>query len=126
MEAFTNVITVWHGSMLPYQNFPEVGGRFVSEFGMEAFPHRATIEQFIVDEDEMYPQSLTMDFHNKARDHERRLGTYILENFRIKSDFQVGRWKFSASMLKLALQFANCTYFVRHTYISLRLYNPTL
>ncbi|OOO13015.1 glycoside hydrolase family 2 immunoglobulin domain protein beta-sandwich [Aspergillus oryzae] len=79
---------IWHGSMLPYQNFPEVGGRFVSEFGMEAFPHRATIEQFIEDEDEMYPQSLTMDFHNKARDHERRLGTYILENFRIKSDFQ--------------------------------------
>ncbi|GAB1194533.1 hypothetical protein APSETT444_003779 [Aspergillus pseudonomiae] len=32
-----------------------------------------------------------MDFHNKARDHERRLGTYILENFRIKSDFQIAQ-----------------------------------
>ena len=93
--------------MLPYQNFPEVGGRFVSEFGMEAFPHRATIEKFIEDEDELYPQSLTMDFHNKARDHERRLGTYILENFRVKSDFQVGGWRFSTSMQNQALQSAN-------------------
>ncbi|KAE8377273.1 glycoside hydrolase superfamily [Aspergillus bertholletiae] len=38
-------IPLWHGAMLPYQSFPEVGGRFVSEFGMEAFPHRATIAQ---------------------------------------------------------------------------------
>ncbi|KAF7593620.1 hypothetical protein BBP40_011138 [Aspergillus hancockii] len=59
-----------------------------SEFGMEAFPHLATIKEFISDEEEMHPQSLTMDFHNKARDHERRLGTYILENFRLKSDLQ--------------------------------------
>jgi beta-mannosidase len=81
--------------MLPYQSFPKVGGRFVSEFGMEAFPQIATIKQFINDEDEMYPQSLTMDFHNKARDHERRLGTYILENFRIKSDLQVSRSRIS-------------------------------
>ena len=126
IEVFANVNTVWHGTMLPYQNFPEVGGRFVSEFGMEAFPHRATVEKFIEDEDEMHPQSLTMDFHNKARDHGRRLGTYILENFRVKSDLQVGKGKFSTSILSRELQNANSTCFISHTCISLKLYNPTL
>lgn len=38
----------------------------------------------------MYSQSLTMDFHNKADFHERRLATYVFENFQISSlDFKV-------------------------------------
>ncbi|KAL2815174.1 glycoside hydrolase superfamily [Aspergillus granulosus] len=79
---------IWHGTMQPYQNLPSMGGRFVSEFGMEAYPHMHTIDSFIDNSDEKYLQSLTMDFHNKARDHERRLGSYILQNFRIKQDFK--------------------------------------
>ncbi|KAE8145304.1 glycoside hydrolase superfamily [Aspergillus avenaceus] len=79
---------VWHGAMLPYQDFPKIGGRFVSEFGMEALPHIPTIEQFVQTAEEMYPQSQTMDFHNKASGHERRLGTYILENFQVRPDLQ--------------------------------------
>lgn len=76
--------------MRGYQNFGNMGGRFNSEFGMEAYPHMSTIKDFISDENEMYSQSLTMDFHNKANDHERRLATYVLENFRISSlDFKV-------------------------------------
>ncbi|KAH8697483.1 glycoside hydrolase superfamily [Talaromyces proteolyticus] len=80
---------VWHGIMRPYQTYEQIGGRFNSEFGMEAFPHMSTIMRFVSDPKEMYSQSLTMDFHNKARGYERRLGGYILENFRVSTtDFK--------------------------------------
>lgn len=69
-----------------------MGGRFNSEFGMEGYPHISTIKAFISDESEMHAQSLTMDFHNKANFHERRLATYVHENFRVSSaDFKVSR-----------------------------------
>lgn len=68
--------------MRPYQDFGQIGGRFNSEFGMESFPHLSTIDQFLTEDYEKHPQSATMDFHNKARDHEHRLATYIRNNFR--------------------------------------------
>lgn len=74
---------VWHGDMRPYQCLPNMGGRFVSEFGMEAYPHLDTINQFITNLKERYPGSRTLDFHNKAIGHERRLLTYVGENFRL-------------------------------------------
>lgn len=37
----------------------------------------------------MHGQSVTMDFHNKADGQERRIATYVLENFRQTSDFEV-------------------------------------
>lgn len=80
---------VWHGTMEPYQKLGSMGGRFNSEFGMEAFPHMHTIDSFIDEPEERFHQSLTMDFHNKASGHERRLGTYILENFGVKQDLKV-------------------------------------
>ncbi|KAL3441821.1 glycoside hydrolase superfamily [Aspergillus insuetus] len=79
---------VWHGTMQPYQNLASMGGRFVSEFGMEGYPHMHTVDTFFDNPDEKYLQSLTMDFRNKARDHERRLGSYIMQNFKIKQDFK--------------------------------------
>lgn len=30
-----------------------------------------------------------MDFHNKADGHERRIATYLVENFRTKTDLEV-------------------------------------
>jgi beta-mannosidase len=79
---------VWHGTMEPYQRLAEMGGRFISEFGMEAYPHIATIEQCITRAEDRYPGSMAMDFHNKAIGHERRLITYIAENFRIRYDLE--------------------------------------
>ncbi|KAH8822589.1 glycoside hydrolase [Flagelloscypha sp. PMI_526] len=35
---------VWGGKELPYQKYDEMGGRFVSEFGMPAFPSMETIK----------------------------------------------------------------------------------
>ncbi|KAF2665640.1 putative beta-mannosidase [Microthyrium microscopicum] len=73
---------VWHGTQEKYQIFDTLGGRFNSEFGMEAFPHIGTIKAYCTNPDELYPQSRTLDFHNKADRHERRIATYLVENFR--------------------------------------------
>ncbi|OAQ62945.1 beta-mannosidase [Pochonia chlamydosporia 170] len=80
---------VWHGSQEKYQNFDKLVGRFVSEFGMEAFPSIKTIEAFLPkgkDDPERFAQSSTVDFHNKAAGHERRLALYLVENIRYTPD----------------------------------------
>jgi beta-mannosidase len=71
--------------MRPYQSYGKIGGRFNSEFGMEACPHLSTIDQFISDPKEKYPQSLTMNLHNKAVLHERRMVSYVTENLEIEN-----------------------------------------
>jgi beta-mannosidase len=75
---------LWNGEAKPWQLLPQMGGRFVSEFGMVAYPHVDTIERFVTDPAERYAGSQTMDFHNKAVMHERRLLTYVGENFRME------------------------------------------
>lgn len=80
---------VWHGSQEKYQNFDKLVGRFVSEFGMEAFPSVKTIDAFLPkgkDDPDRYPQSSTIDFHNKADGHERRIALYLVENMRYAPD----------------------------------------
>ncbi|KAL4955077.1 glycoside hydrolase superfamily [Aspergillus filifer] len=79
---------VWHGTQEKYQIFDTLGGRFNSEFGMEAFPHMATIEHFVENEEDKYPQSHVLDFHNKADGHERRIATYLVENLRTATDLE--------------------------------------
>ncbi|KAJ1565702.1 hypothetical protein HK096_011578 [Nowakowskiella sp. JEL0078] len=77
---------VWHGSQKPYQQYCDLGARFVSEFGMQGHPHLATVAKYFGSnsDDEKYPQSYTMDHHNKASGGDRRIGIYIVEN--IKTD----------------------------------------
>ncbi|KAL4930395.1 beta-mannosidase [Aspergillus undulatus] len=79
---------VWHGTQEKYQIFDTLGGRFNSEFGMEAFPHIATIDHFVENEADKYPQSHVLDFHNKADGHERRIATYLVENLRTATDLE--------------------------------------
>ncbi|KAK8182749.1 putative beta-mannosidase [Phyllosticta citribraziliensis] len=79
---------VWHGSQEKYQIFDTLGGRFNSEFGMEAFPHIDTIKHYVTDDSQLYPQSHMLDFHNKADGHERRIATYLVENFRTVTDLE--------------------------------------
>ncbi|KAK5102191.1 hypothetical protein LTR70_004493 [Exophiala xenobiotica] len=79
---------VWHGTQEKYQIFDSLGGRFNSEFGMEAFPHIATIKSFVENEEDLYPQSYVMDFHNKADGHERRIATYLVENVRTATSLE--------------------------------------
>ncbi|KAF2461876.1 glycoside hydrolase superfamily [Lineolata rhizophorae] len=81
-------VAVWHGTQEKYQIFDTLGGRFNSEFGMEAFPHIDTIRYYCTDEAQLYPQSHMLDFHNKADGHERRIATYLVENFRTVTDLE--------------------------------------
>ncbi|KAF3071314.1 Beta-mannosidase B [Daldinia childiae] len=77
---------IWHGAMNRYQETYLLSGRFISEFGMEAYPHLETIRDMIKDPQQQYPGSMMMDFRNKAIDHERRMITYVAENFLVKYD----------------------------------------
>ncbi|KAJ8295510.1 Beta-mannosidase B [Rhodotorula toruloides] len=82
-EGDVHVWDVWHGSQLPYQEYGQLSGRFVSEFGMQGAPDIRTVDAFLAsDTSERFAQSRTMDAHNKAAGHERRLATYITENIR--------------------------------------------
>lgn len=80
---------VWHGTQEKYQNFDKLCGRFVSEFGMQAFPNIKTIDSYLPrgkDDPDRYPQSSTIDHHNKADGHERRIALYLVENMRYGPD----------------------------------------
>ncbi|EXJ87683.1 beta-mannosidase B [Capronia coronata CBS 617.96] len=79
---------VWHGTQEKYQIFDSLGGRFNSEFGMEAFPHLATIKSFVEKKEDLFPQSHVLDFHNKADGHERRIATYLVENVRTATQLE--------------------------------------
>ncbi|KAL8842615.1 MAG: hypothetical protein Q9176_002572 [Flavoplaca citrina] len=71
------------GDIHQWNDWDKLGGRFVSEFGMEAFPSISTIDSYLPngkDDQDRYAQSSTVDFHNKAVGHERRLATYLVEN----------------------------------------------
>ncbi|KAL2828378.1 beta-mannosidase B [Aspergillus pseudoustus] len=74
---------VWHGTQEKYQRFNQIGGRFNSEFGLASFPVLETVRGIVTQPQDLYPQSRVLDFHNKADGHERRIATYIAENFRI-------------------------------------------
>lgn len=90
VDATIGDIHQWNmwGTLDPYQRLPEMGGRFVSEFGMEAYPHVATLEGCITQGSDRQPGSMAMDFRNKAVLHERRLLSYVAENFRVRYDLE--------------------------------------
>ncbi|KAI0952282.1 hypothetical protein AcV7_008145 [Taiwanofungus camphoratus] len=80
---------VWHGSQEPWHNWDILSGRFVSEFGMEAYPDIRTVDYWLgADKSERYPQSRTMNSHNKADGFERRLELYLVENFKHAFDME--------------------------------------
>ncbi|KAK5990024.1 Beta-mannosidase B [Cladobotryum mycophilum] len=77
---------IWHGAMNKYQEVDNLGGRFVSEFGMIAYPHLSTTRRMTADPSQLYPGSMALDFHNKAIGHERRMMSYVVDNFRPRHD----------------------------------------
>ncbi|HEU4741816.1 MAG TPA: glycoside hydrolase family 2 protein [Meiothermus sp.] len=82
---------VWHGAMYPYSQYRRFEGRFVSEFGMQAFPSRAVLEAAIPPP-ERFPQSRTVEHHNKAwsgfPDGHRRLAVYLADTLRTPVDLE--------------------------------------
>ncbi|EGV63053.1 glycosyl hydrolase [Yamadazyma tenuis] len=90
---------VWHGSQEKYQDWYKLGGRFVSEFGMEALPSRKTYEACITDKSELYPQSYLVDFHNRSDGFERRLALYVIENIKVEGlDFD--SWIYATQLMQ--------------------------
>jgi beta-mannosidase len=81
-----HIWTIWRG-LVPYQDYPKFAGRFVSEFGMESFPDIRTIRTF-TPEEELYPQSRTLDHHNKNVGGPARIASYLAENFRVPGDLE--------------------------------------
>ncbi|KZV98784.1 glycoside hydrolase family 2 protein, partial [Exidia glandulosa HHB12029] len=82
---------VWGGAgiMEYYQNYDVLGGRFVSEFGIPAFPDIRTVDYWLNgDTSQRYSQSKTNAQHNKAGAHERRFAILMNENFRLTNDFE--------------------------------------
>ena len=66
-----------------------MGGRFVSEFGLEAFPSLKTIDYFVPKKVDRYAQSRVVEFHNKFEGQDRRIASYVAENFRAVADLEV-------------------------------------
>lgn len=86
--------------MNKYQEVSLLGGRFVSEFGMEAYPHLSTLNRMITVPSQRYPGSMLMDHHNKAIGHERRMMTYIVENFLIPPHLSLGVYTHLTQMVQ--------------------------
>ena len=88
----------------PYQRYPEISGRFVSEFGLKAYPTLKTIKEFILDPLERYPQSRMMDAHMKssskstwARDN-RTIALYLVEN--IRHGFKMEQYAYASQFIQ--------------------------
>ncbi len=64
----------------PYQEFPNMGGRFVSEFGMQALPSRRTTEEYFLDEDvaERKVEGEVVRWHNKSDGAEDKLKRSVI------------------------------------------------
>ena len=69
---------VWHRDMAAYQDYPAYQGRFVSEFGMAAFPDLATVQAAAPGETDW--RSPLIQHHQKADQGDERINSYLARN----------------------------------------------
>ncbi|KAE9364941.1 glycoside hydrolase family 2 protein [Stipitochalara longipes BDJ] len=72
--------SVWHMDQQPYQNYDQLGGRFVSEFGMQGLPVKRTVEEYFengVNESEKTVGNKAIEWHNKATGGSDTLQKYL-------------------------------------------------
>ncbi|TPX16242.1 uncharacterized protein E0L32_003891 [Thyridium curvatum] len=85
-------VHIWNvssGMLLPYQRYPDVPARFISEFGMISCPSVATVkETFFGDDEDQHVQSKSFEFHNKAHGYEKRMFTCIGESVRMSFELE--------------------------------------
>lgn len=98
---------VWHGQQLHYQEYPQLGGRFVSEYGMHGFPNIRVVEHFCPDPALRYPNSKIMDCHNKSSGADTKLGKYLSGNYRVNWNDMEDYIYASQLMQSEALTYAN-------------------
>lgn len=82
----------------PYQMYPELSGRFVSEFGMKSYPSIKTIKELVSNPNELYPQSKTMDSWHMAPEDQRTLALYLIDNF--KHDMTLESYTYATQLLQ--------------------------
>lgn len=97
LEGDQHVWSIWHQTMLPYQDYPQNGGRFVSEFGMVALPSATSLVR-MAEPAERYPGSRTLDHHFKAEGGVRRLAVYLSENLRVPED--IDRYRYATQVMQ--------------------------
>lgn len=76
-EGDRHIWEVWHFPMLDYQDYGRVGGRFASEFGMQAVPDLPTLRKALGDRP---IEQQTLALLNKGQDGPERIKTYIERN----------------------------------------------
>ncbi|KFY01717.1 hypothetical protein V490_00791 [Pseudogymnoascus sp. VKM F-3557] len=106
----THQWNVWHGSQEKYQLWDKLVSRFVSEFGMLGFPSVKTINKFVTDPKQRYPQSSVLDHHNKADGSERRLALYVMENLRVNA-MDIESWVYATQLMQaecLSFAYRSC------------------
>ena len=75
---------VWHLEKFPYQDFPRLRGRFVSEFGMQSIPSIQTSRSYFRIDDSLEERDFStddyMEWHNKAGSAQQTLTQYCTDN----------------------------------------------
>lgn len=80
-EGDCHLWDVWHSPLRPYQEYPLLAGRFVSEFGMQAVPSRLTVARALgetADSPGITREALAL--LNKGQDGPERIGHYLEQN----------------------------------------------
>ena len=76
---------VWGRSALLYQHYEELGGSFVSEFGMQAAPSLATLQSCLEPQD-LQLWSAGFENRNRASEGARRLNAHVTDSLPLPSD----------------------------------------
>jgi beta-mannosidase len=78
---------VWHLDKFPYQDYPKLGGRMVTEFGLQSIPHWKTVKQyypadynFSLDDHRDYSTDEYMVWHNKGHGGPENIVKYGVDN----------------------------------------------
>ena len=76
----------------PYQDYEKLTGRFVSEFGMKAYPVMRTMKSLISDPEQRHPQSRTLDAWHMADEDQRTIAMYLVDGLRHGNDLEAYIW----------------------------------
>ncbi|CCG20510.1 late-stage biofilm-induced gene in C. albicans [Candida orthopsilosis Co 90-125] len=90
---------VWHGRRLPYQAWPQLSARFISEFGMLSLPEYSTLSKYITGENQLYPDSNLINFHTKPI-NKGNLGYYIWSNFNKPESLNLQDWIYLTQLMQ--------------------------
>ncbi len=82
----THYWEVWHGG-IPFTEYRKHKFRFCSEFGFESFPSMKTIRTFC-DEENMNPFSRMMENHQKCKNGNRKILTYLADDYLYPSNME--------------------------------------